>query len=159
MKLASLDYSLQISICSKALCVKFTSLHLFSGYYSHISTLSDVRENVQVCIWAFYLKNPEQDTLTLLSSDLTQVESSRHDCKKCWLGWKESKPNKNKQTNLINSHNDYKYTKSNWVSSWENLIFVLCEQQSHKPACASTRIGQRLCYFLSEKLIGLISIF
>ena len=32
-----------------------------------------------------------------------------------------------------------------------NSDFVSCEQQRHRPACASAHSGQRLCYSLSGK--------
>ena len=38
-----------------------------------------------------------------------------------------------------------------WASSRENLSSVLCEQQRHRPACASAQSDQRLCYSLIGK--------
>ena len=38
-----------------------------------------------------------------------------------------------------------------WASTRENLSSVGCEQQRHRPACASAQSDQRLCYSLIGK--------
>ena len=35
-----------------------------------------------------------------------------------------------------------------WASTRENMSSVVCEQQRHRPACASAQSDQRLCYSL-----------
>ena len=38
-----------------------------------------------------------------------------------------------------------------WASTRENLSSGVCEQQRHRPACASAQSDQRLCYSLIGK--------
>ena len=39
----------------------------------------------------------------------------------------------------------------NWAGPWENVSFVICEQQWRRSACASTQSDQRLCCSLFRK--------
>ena len=32
-----------------------------------------------------------------------------------------------------------------WATSWENLVYAICEQQRHRSACTSAQSDQRLC--------------
>ena len=41
--------------------------------------------------------------------------------------------------------------QASWAKTQENLSAGVCEQQRHRPACASTQSDQRLCYSLIRK--------
>ena len=53
------------------------------------------------------------------------------------------------------SPTDYSYLKGEFTHIWaltrENLSLEVCEQQRHRPACASAQSGQHLCYSLIGK--------
>ena len=46
----------------------------------------------------------------------------------------------------------------NWAGPWENVSYVICEQQRRRSACASAQSDQRLCIRCLDSVISLDSI-
>ena len=45
-----------------------------------------------------------------------------------------------------------------WAGPWENVSYVICEQQRRRSACASAQSDQHLCFRCLDSIISLDSI-